>query len=107
MPERRVFNMALAGRNRTDHHLAGVHPDAGFDRRVASRTQLRRVAAHLVLQPEPRIKRALWVVFVGYWRAKQGEDAVAGGLRYITAVMMDRIHHQLERRIDQATRLLR
>ena len=40
-------------------------------------------------------------------RAEQRKDPVDGGLRYVAAVMMDRIHHQLQRRVDQAARLLR
>jgi hypothetical protein len=40
-------------------------------------------------------------------RAEECEDTIPGRLRYVAAVMMDRVHHQLERGIDQAARLLR
>src|SRR5690348_1153781 len=39
--------------------------------------------------------------------AEQREDTVAGRLRHIALVAMHRVHHQLERGIDQPARLLR
>jgi hypothetical protein len=105
MPDRCVFRMALAGRNRADHHLAGTHPDAGFDWRVAGLAQLRRVPAHLVQHSKGSVKRALRMILVRCWRSEQREDPIARGLRHIAAVMMDCIHHQLQCRIDDSARL--
>ena len=46
------------------------------------------------------------MVLVRDRRAEQREDAVAGGLHDVAVVAMDRVHHQLERRIDDRARLL-
>ena len=40
MPDRRVFGLSAAGRDRAHHHFAGVHADARFDRQVAGLAQL-------------------------------------------------------------------
>ena len=42
------------------------------------------------------------MVFVGDGSAKEGEDAVAGGLHDEALIAMDRVHHQLQGRIDEA-----
>src|SRR6266571_893163 len=47
------------------------------------------------------------MVFVCGGRAEQGEDAVAGGLHDIATITVDRLDHQLERRIDNRTGLFR
>ena len=44
------------------------------------------------------------MVLVGDRRAEQREDAVAGGLHDVAVVAMHRLHHQLERRIDDCAR---
>ena len=44
------------------------------------------------------------MVFVRDGRAEQREDSVAGGLHDVTVVAMDRVDHQLERRIDDCAR---
>ena len=36
------------------------------------------------------------------WRAKQREDTVAGGLHDVAVVAVNRIDHELQRRIDIA-----
>ena len=43
------------------------------------------------------------MILVGDWSAEQREDAIARGLRHIAAVMMDGIHHQFERGIDDGS----
>jgi len=47
------------------------------------------------------------VVLVGYRRTEQRKDAVASGLHDITAIAVDGIDHQVERGIDDRTRLFR
>ena len=42
---------------------------------------------------------------VGYGRAEQGEDSIAGGLNYVAVVVMDRVDHQAQSRIDDRARL--
>ena len=46
------------------------------------------------------------MVLVSNWRSEEREDAIAGGLRDVTAVAMRSVHHQLERGIDDRARLL-
>ncbi len=45
------------------------------------------------------------MVFVRHRRSEPREDAVAGRLHYVTVVTLDCVDHQLERRIDNRTRL--
>ena len=106
MPDRRVLGLPCAGRDRAHHHFAGVHADARLDRQVPVFAQLRRVAPQLLLHPQRRVERALRMVLVRDRRAEQREDAVAGRLHDVAVVAMDRVDHQLERRIDDRARLL-
>jgi len=46
------------------------------------------------------------MVFVRERRAEQGENSIAGGLHDVAVVTMDRIDHQVQRRIDDRARLL-
>src|SRR6516165_2653243 len=46
------------------------------------------------------------MVLVSDRRPEQREDSVAGRLRNVAAVVMDRLDHQLQRRIDDCSRLL-
>jgi hypothetical protein len=43
---------------------------------------------------------------MGDGRAEQGEDAVAGRLHDVAVVAVHRVDHQLQRRIDDRSRLL-
>ena len=47
------------------------------------------------------------MILVSYRRTEQSKNAVAGGLRDVTAVALHRLHHQLECRVDNATSFLR
>src|SRR5712692_6845331 len=60
-----------------------------------------------LLHQQGGIEGALGMIFVGNGRAEEGEDAVAGGLSDVAFVAMHGIHHQLECRIDDGTRLFR
>ena len=53
------------------------------------------------------MERTLRVVLVRDRRAEQREDAVAGRLHDVPVVAMDRVDHQLQRRIDNRARLFR
>ena len=54
-------------------------------------------AAQIVAGGEGGVNRALWMVLIRDRRAKQCEDAVAGGLHHVTVVAMDRVDHQRAR----------
>jgi hypothetical protein len=45
------------------------------------------------------------MVLMGNRCTEQGENAVAGRLHDIAVIMLDRVDHQVERRIDHRTRL--
>jgi len=53
------------------------------------------------------MKCPLGMVLVRNGRAEQSEDAVAGRLRNVAAVAMDRRHHELQHRVDDRAGLLR
>jgi len=45
------------------------------------------------------------MIFVCCRGSKEGENAVTSGLRHVTAIVMNRVNHQLECRIDKRARL--
>src|SRR5229473_7045331 len=100
MANRRILRVSFAGLNRTDHYLAGVDADPRLQIDSLLRAQPFSVTPHLLLHPQSRIERALGMVLVRDRGTEQGEDAVAGRLHDVTVVAMDRLHHQLERRVD-------
>lgn len=51
MPDRRVFNVVLAGFDRSHHHLARVYPDPRLKRQFALDPQPIRVALEVLLHP--------------------------------------------------------
>ena len=105
VPDRRVFGMAAAGRDRAHHHFAGVHADARLDRQIAGLAQSRRIAAQLFLHPKRSVQRALRMILVRDRRAEQREDSVASRLHDVAVVAADRVDHQLECGIDNRARL--
>jgi hypothetical protein len=72
MTDRRVLGMA-SGLDRPHHHLARVHPDAGFNGNLVLATQTLGVAMQLLLHRQRRIKCALRMVLMGHGRAEQCE----------------------------------
>jgi hypothetical protein len=46
------------------------------------------------------------MVFMGERRTELREDSVAGGLHDVTVVAVDRVDHELQRRIDDRPRFL-
>jgi hypothetical protein len=105
MTDRHVLGMST-NLYRSHHHLARVHPDAGFNRNLALVPQTLGVATQFLLHRQRRMKCALRMVLVRDRRAEQSEDAVAGRLRYVTAIAMHRLHHKVQHRIDDRARLL-
>ncbi|HXN75390.1 MAG TPA: hypothetical protein VN876_02070, partial [Gemmatimonadaceae bacterium] len=100
-----VFRVHVVGTDRTDDDLAGIDADSNLERRIAGFAQTRRIFAHLGLHPEGGVQCAMGVILVGYGRAEQGEDSIAGGLNYVAVVVMDRVDHQAQSRIDDRARL--
>jgi hypothetical protein len=103
--DRRVFLLST-GFDRAEHHLSGVRTDSDLQRRTAVGPQLVGVAADFVLHPQRRIQGSLRMVFMRHGSAEDRKDAIARRLHHIAIVALHRIDHQLQRRIDDRTRLL-
>jgi len=54
-----VLGMALASRNRSDHHLARIQSDPCLQGQTSLAAQGVGIALELVLQPQPRVQGAL------------------------------------------------
>jgi hypothetical protein len=106
VPDRRILVMRVTGLDRSHHHFAGVDPNPRLHGKISSLTQFYRVAAQLLLHPQRCVERALGMILMGDGRAEQGEDAVAGRLHDVAVVAVHRVDHQLQRRIDDRSRLL-
>src|SRR6516225_3257155 len=111
MPDRRIFRVA-AGVDRPQHDLASVDPDSNLHSR--SLQPVLRAAAkplamlsQLLLDRERGVKRTLGMVLMGNRRTEHSENTVAGGLRDIAIVPVNRMHHKLQYRVDNRARLLR
>jgi hypothetical protein len=107
MADRSIFNLTLAGLNRAHHHIADVGADAGLEIYPFFCAQSLCEAVHLLLHSQSRVEGALWMVFVSNRRTEQCEDAIPGRLHDEAAVAVYSLHHQLERGIDNGTRLFR
>jgi len=70
--------MSFAGRDRTNHNLAGVHTYARLERQIACLAQSRRVACQLLLHTQRCVQRALRMILMRDGRAEQRKDAIAG-----------------------------
>jgi hypothetical protein len=105
----RIFSVA-ASIHDPQHHFARIDPDSSFNRH---RLQLTFLAGKLLamfsqplLDSECRVKRTLRMVLMGNRRTKHRENSVTGGLRDVAIVSVNRVHHQLQYRVNDCTRLL-
>ena len=73
---RRIFGMCGAGFDRSHHHFAAVGSSPDLNWCPAIRSQTRAVAADFILHPHRAVQTSLRMIFAGYWRAKQREDAI-------------------------------
>jgi hypothetical protein len=92
------------GLNGAHHDLASVDSDTDLDPCAAAHPELIAVAAKIVARRDGCMNRALRMVLMGDRRAEQREDAIAGRLDDVSIVAMDRLNHQLQRRIDDGAR---
>src|SRR5262249_44849451 len=104
LPDRRVVHVEV-GAYGADDYLSRVQPDPDADRN-ALRTHLVRVRLDRLLHPERRITRPHRVVFMGERRPEKGHDSVAHDLIHHALVAVDGLHHPLEHRIQDFSRLL-
>ena len=94
-----------AGLDRAHHDFAGVDSDADLDSGAAPLPKVLAAAAEVVARRKGRVNCPLRMVLMRDRRTEQREDAVAGRLHDVAVVAMDRIDHQLQRRIDNRARL--
>jgi hypothetical protein len=95
------------GLDRAHNDHAGVDADTNLDSWAALHPQALATAAEIVARGNRGVNRALRMVLVCHWCAEQREDAVAGRLHDVAVIAMDRVDHQLQRRVDDRARLLR
>src|SRR2546425_12963048 len=100
MADRYVVGMQVFFANGADHYFPGVHPDAHQQRRAALLSELVTIPPYLVLHAQGGIERPLGMVFMRYGCAEQGKNAITESLRHIALIAMNRVHHDLQSRID-------
>src|SRR5215467_12890033 len=100
-----ILSVVGAGLNRSHNNFAGIHAYPDLERSLSLGPHAVAVPPYLLLHSQRRIDSSLWMVLVGDRRPEQREDSIAGGLHDVTAIAMDGINHQLERGIDNGTRL--
>ena len=103
--DRNVIRMQVVLADGADHDRAAVHADADLQVDTLLAAQPFGVAPPALLHPQRGEQRPLGVILVGQRRAEQREDAVAHGLRHVAFVTMDRVHHELQRRVDDRARV--
>jgi len=86
-------------------NLTSVYSDTCLDGRLSRLFKLRRLAMQAFLHAKCGVQCAVQIVLVRDRHAEQREDALAGGLRNIAIVVMNRFHHELERGVDDRPRL--
>jgi len=90
-----------------DDHLAGVEADPKLDRQPVPSAGLLGVTVDRLLHSEGAVAGPDGVVFVGDRRAEEGHDPIAEDVVDGPLVAVDRLHHGLDRAVEQGLRLLR
>jgi hypothetical protein len=105
LAHRRIVHLQVAA-DRADHHVAGIEPDANLHFEAMARPQLGREAADRLLHAQRRVAGAHGVILVGERRAEQRHDAVAHHQVHGALVVMHRLHHSIEHRLEDSARIL-
>src|SRR6266436_3017829 len=82
-------------------------PELSPTRICTSRPWLWRSSPDCLLHAQRRITGAHRVILMGNRRAEKGHDAVAHHEVHGPLVVMHRLHHAIEHRLEDGTRLLR
>jgi hypothetical protein len=88
------------------HNLARVEPDADGDGHTRRASHLGGVAADRLLHPQRGVARAHGMVLVGEGSAEQRHDAVTHDLVHGALVPVHGLHHVLDDRVQELSRLL-
>jgi hypothetical protein len=105
LPHRRVVHAEIAPYG-ADDDLSRVQADADVSAHGLGSPERLGVAGHGLLHLERRIAGAHGVVLVGDRRAEQRHDPIAHDLVDGPLIPVDRLHHSLEHRIEELSRLL-
>ena len=104
-PDRAVVYVQI-GADRAHHDLSGIEPDADLDGDALAPPYILGEVADLLLHAQRGIGGAHGMVFMSQRRAEQGHDAVAQHLIHRSLVVMDRVHHVLDHRVEEPPGLL-
>jgi hypothetical protein len=106
LPHGGVVHAEVAA-NRADDDFTRVEADANVDRQALGTLDILGVRLHGLLHAERRVAGPDGVILVGKRRAEQRHDPVAHDLVHGPLVAMDRFHHPLEHRIENAASVFR
>ena len=101
----RVVHVEVAA-DGADDHLARVHPDPDVQGHPCGPVHLLGVPLDRFLHAQPGVAGADGVVLVGERSTEESHDAVAHDLVDGALVVMDRLHHACEHRVEQPARVL-
>jgi hypothetical protein len=93
--------------DRAHHHLARVQPHAYLDRRAVLALHLIAVARYALLHAQRRVASPHRMVLHRQGCPEQRHDAVAHDLVDRAFIVMHRVHHVFEHRIEDLARFLR
>ena len=88
------------------YDIPGVDPNADLYLHALRPAKLIRVAPHGVLHAKRGVARTDGVILVSERRVEERHDAVAHHLVDRTLEMMDRLHHQLDNRVEKLAGIL-
>jgi hypothetical protein len=102
----RVIHLQIAA-DGAHHYSARIESDADLYFKAMAVAQLAGKSADCLLHAQRRITGAHRVILMGNRRAEKGHDAVAHHEVHGPLVVMHRLHHAIEHRLEDGTRLLR
>ena len=105
LTDRRVVHPQIAADGAHDH-LARVQPDADLDHDTVTPPDRLGIATNRRLHVEGGVARPHGVVLVGHRRPEEGHDPIAHHLVHRPLVPVDGLHHALEHRVQELSRLL-
>jgi hypothetical protein len=99
LTHRGVVHAEIAA-NGADHDLTRVQANADRERDPGRAAHLPGMPLHRLLHPEGSVAGPNGVILVGQRRPEEGHDAVTHHLVHGALVMVDRLHHVMEDRVE-------
>src|SRR5262249_58513888 len=106
LADSRVIHLQIAA-DGAHHYSARIEPDADLYLKAMAVAQLASKSADCLLHAQCRVTGTHRVILMGNRRAEKSHDAVAHHQVHGALVVMHRLHHALEHRLKDGTRLLR